>query len=88
MKINALLPDYKGSRLMPDGRLPDFLNMNLVCRLIGERMHPGKATHRMTIHRWIKEGRLPVPHRVGVGPKAHRFWRRDDILTVLAAWEA
>lgn len=38
--------------------------------------------HRRTLDRVIDAGKLPVI-RVGVGPKAHRRFRRADVLALL-----
>ncbi len=31
--------------------------------------------HRITVYRWVKEGRLPAPHKIG----RRLVWRLDEI---------
>lgn len=43
------------------------------------------GTSRVTVWRWVREGRLPVPLRIG--PNCSR-WRSDEILAAEEHWMA
>ncbi len=37
---------------------------------------------RATLHRWIREGKVPAPHRSKVGGVAVRLWTADDLAQI------
>jgi predicted DNA-binding transcriptional regulator AlpA len=39
-----------------------------------------KLSSRKTVNNWINSGALPRPMKMGSGPSASNYWRREDIL--------